>query len=589
MKTFLVVLLLSSILNASESHQHGSAPQKEPILEDLSGGTEPKQVWTCSMHPQIKQPEKGKCPICFMDLIPLDQSKVLPSDTIELNPDQQKSAGIITYPVRHDHDQKNLLLYGKVNLIPSRVIRVTAWVKGRIEKLFVTSVGERVQKGDPLYDIYSPELVAAQQELIQVRKLLTTASENTSRLLSLEANLKAIHQKLLYLGLSEVDLKKMESLQEPKIRLTIRAQYSGIVRHVAVNEGEYVKEGSPVLLLADMRELWVEASVYEDDLQTMRGDMNALIILDSHPAEEITAKLVRIDPFVDSMSRTSRAIFSIENNNQRFHEGGYARVQIETHSQKGLLIPHSAALFTGQKAVVFVKEGNAFQSRLVRILEKTQSYYRVLGNLQPGDQVVAQGTFKIDSEFQIQARDSMMSSKDLVSPYGTRLDLRSPLQRARDWMGEKSPQAGLVSMMEEMLELYLQGWESLSEDSFDDSREILEEMAGLMEKIRESSLHPHESRIMKWYEAELEKPLVKLREAKVFEDLRPAFLVHSNWLIAWIESGWLPRGDDLYKKFCPMAFDNKGAFWIQLEEEIKNPYFGSEMLACGESKNWSEK
>lgn len=573
------LLLISTIVFSSENHNLVTKP---------IDSTPSNLIWTCSMHPQIRMVEKGKCPICFMDLISLSPAKSLPSDTIELDSDQQKNAGIMTHPVRHDHDEKTLLLFGQVNLIPSRVMRVTSWVKGRIEKLYVASAGENVKLGDPLYDIYSPELVAAQQELIQLKKLLDVSSENKERALGLRANLKAVHQKLLYLGLNQADLSEIETLNEPRTRLTIRAQHSGIVRHVAINEGEYVKEGGPLLLLADMLELWIEASVYEDDLQTVRGNIEALIRLDSYPAQEIRAKLVRIDPFIDPKTRTSRAIFSVENPNLEYHEGGYARVQIHTRSEIGLLIPHSAALFTGQKAVVFVQDGNRFQSKLVRILEKTDSFYRVMGDLKPGDLVVTQGTFKLDSEFQIQTRDSMMSSDELISPYGARLNPKSNLQRALDWMRTRSSNPGMKTMLSEMVKDYLDAWEALSEDSIDESIEALDRMAQAVDKIRKLSLQDFEGRIFKWYADELNPLMKKLHGVGSFEDIRLVFAMHSNWLVALAESGWISEMTRLEKKYCPMAFGNEGAFWIQDEKEIRNPYFGSEMPSCGTSQEWGQ-
>ncbi|MCO4780238.1 MAG: efflux RND transporter periplasmic adaptor subunit, partial [Flavobacteriaceae bacterium] len=540
------------------------------------------------MHPQIKAEEKGKCPICFMDLIPLDLTKSLPSNVIELSENQQKSAGILTYPVLFEHDQKNIKLYGRVQLIPSKVVRITAWVGGRIDKLYVNSIGEKVNIGDPLYKIYSPSLISSQQELIQVLNLIKNSKNASSRFLSLKENLKAIRQKLLFLGISQKELIQIEKQSTPASHITVYAKRSGIVRHVALNEGEYVKEGNPILLIADMSKLWVEASVYEDDVQALHGPIKAFIILDSHPKNEIIAKLERIDPFVNAKTRSSRAIFSIDNHNNQYHEDGFARVQIESHSKKGILIPHSSALFTGQKAVVFVKEGIEFKSTLVRILEKTESYYRVLGDLKAGDEVVAQGTFKIDSEFQIQAKDSMMSAKELLSPYGSRLDLRNPIERAQDWLKIKKPSRVLVESLSEFKELYLELQLSLAENSFDESKDIMKEIHGILDAIDISNLEIHESQIIKLLRNSIKKSMKLAISTKVFKDFRFCFSILSQWVIAFTENTWLEKDEDLKKMFCPMAFDKKGAFWVQEDEEVMNPYFGTKMQKCGEQKKWSK-
>jgi membrane fusion protein, copper/silver efflux system len=575
----LLTILLAPVWSSMNMGEGKPTPTATEIQEKT-------QLWTCSMHPQIKAEEPGKCPICFMELIPMNQTKALPRNVIELDPSKQYSGAILTYPVKYQHDQKNLILYGRVNLIPSDVYRVTAWVGGRIDQLFVSSVGEKVKAGDPLFKIYSPSLIASQQEMIQALNLLKTSKQNSSHFLSLEANIKAIRQKLRFLGLAESDLAKIEKRKIPTSHIVIHAQRSGVVRHVAINEGEYVKEGTPIFLIANMSTLWVEASVYEDDLQTIRGQIKSLIILDSHPKDEITAKLERIDPFINPKTRSSRAIFSIKNPKGEYHESGFARVQIESHSKKGLLVPHSAALFTGQKAVVFVKKGNLFTSKLVRILEKTESYYRVLGDLKEGDQVVAQGTFKIDSEFQLQAKESMMSSKELVSPYGARLDFRSPVERATDWLKLKPPAPRLINLLTKVRALYLELQVALAEDSFDDAKGILTDLRHKLNGISLDPLAIHESQVLKLLRGDLKISMQKAIESTVFKAYRACFARLSRWMIVLSENAWLPREADLKKMFCPMAFDKKGGFWIQEDEETMNPYFGTKMQKCGELKQW---
>lgn len=596
MRWIIILNLFSAISFASQSHtmqkiekQIGIKGTDKVQKLDSTSLPDKKHVWTCSMHPQIKAVEKGKCPICFMDLIPLDLTNSLPSDMIELSNEQQASAGLLTYPVLYEHDQKNLKLYGRVKLIPSKVSRITAWVGGRIDQLFVSSVGEKVEIGDPLYKIYSPSLISSQQELIQVLDLLKTSKDKSSRFLSLKTNLKAIRQKLLFLGLSKNALQEIEKQKSPASHIIVYAKRSGVVKHVGINEGEYVKEGNPILLIADMSQLWVEASVYEDDVQTLHGSIKALIILDSHPKNEIRAKLERIDPFVDVKTRSSRAIFSIDNFENQYHEDGFARVQIESHSQKGLLIPHSAALFTGQKAVVFVKEEDKFKSTVVRVLEKTESYYRVLGDLKEGDQVVAQGTFKIDSEFQIQAKDSMMSTKELKSPYGSRLDFRKPIEKVTDWLKLKKPSNFLLNKLSSIRELYLELQVTLAESSFDESKDILKEIKTDLESINLDELEANENRVIKLFRQSFNKPLEQALNSKVFKTILPCFSKLSQWMISFSENDWLPIDEDLTKMYCPMAFDKKGAFWIQEDEEVMNPYLGTKMQKCGEQQAWSER
>ncbi|PCJ18202.1 MAG: hypothetical protein COB02_11480 [Candidatus Cloacimonadota bacterium] len=589
MKVFILFYVMTGLLWSS-GNMTGMSNHKKSVKIGLKidENSKKQQLWTCSMHPQIKMEEKGKCPICLMDLIPLISGNVLASNVIELSENQQKSAGILTYPVLFEHDQKNLNLYGRVKLIPSKIYKITAWVGGRIDKLYISSIGEKIKIGDSLYKIYSPSLIASQQELIQAISLQKKLKLSNSRFLSLKNNIQAIRQKLLYLGLTKGDLKKIEKQKKPSTHIIVRAKKSGIVRKVIINEGEYVKEGSSILLIADMRQLWVEASVYEDDVQTIHGDIRAFILLDSHPKDEIIAKLVRIDPFVNLKTRASRAIFLIDNKDGKYHEDSFARVQIESHSKKGLLVPHSSALFTGQKALVFVKNKNKFKSVFVRILEKTESYYKVLGNLKVGDEVVAEGTFKIDSEFQIQAKDSMMSAKELASPYGSRLDLRSSIQKAMDWLKIKKPSNNLKERLSGLRDLYIELQTALAESSFDESKDILKEIDQNINNIKTKLLEVQENQVLKLFKRDLKKPMIKALSSKVFKDLHTCFSTLSQWMIAMSENLWLDKDEDLKKMFCPMAFNKKGAFWIQEDDEVMNPYFGIKMQQCGEQKKWSE-
>tara|TARA_B100000674_G_scaffold498090_1_gene534572 strand:+ start:1935 stop:3677 length:1743 start_codon:yes stop_codon:yes gene_type:complete len=542
--------------------------------------------WTCSMHPQIKVPEFGQCPLCFMDLIPLDQTKVLPSNIIEVEDKLIKSAGILTYPIQNKKDRKNLSLYGKVVLKPSNKFRVTAWAAGRVDKLFVSSVGEFVKKGEALYEIYSPVLISAHQELIQAINLVQKSDPKSSHFKSLSVNVQAIRQKLQFLGLSKSELKRLENTKDLIKHITIYAQRSGVIRHVALKEGEYVKEGESVLLIADMSELWVEASVYENDIQALKGSIQSLILLDSNPQDEIIAKLIRVDPFVNPITRASRAIFSINNSKGLFFEGGFARVQVVTNSQSGYLVPHSAPLFIGHNAVIFIRKANQFESKIVRIVEKTESYYRIIGNVEEGDEVVVKGTFKLDSEFQLQAKDSMMSTEQLINPYGSRLDLRRPIEKAKDWLAKYKADHQFIEFSKSLFDLYLELHLSLSEDSFDESKEILMELKSIIVQQDINKLSMPAQKVLGLFKLSLLKDLTALEDTIIFKDIRIVFDELSSWIITLMENNWVLRQENVIKFYCSMAFDSKGAFWVQEDEEILNPYFGSKMINCGTKLKW---
>ncbi len=251
----IVAFSLGSFLSSGNSssndelsgHNHTEVESSEPT------------TWTCSMHPQIKLPKAGKCPLCFMDLIPVESGNAdgLDPRQIKMSESAKMIARIETTPVRKGTPDAEIRMVGKLDYNETKVSDIAAWFPGRIDKLFVNFTGTTVKKGDLMAQIYSPEMIAAQEEFLQARKAVNTIS-NGSLVLNntAQATLDASRDKLRLFGLSDDQINEVESLKEIPDHISVYAPASGIVVNKHANEGMYIKTGMRLFTVADLSELW---------------------------------------------------------------------------------------------------------------------------------------------------------------------------------------------------------------------------------------------------------------------------------------------------------------------------------------------
>lgn len=271
---------------------HNSAPEKvETTAEIHDHAAEGHDVWTCSMHPQIRKDEPGDCPICGMDLIPLLKSDAVMDDqAIEMSESALKLAEVQTSVVTIGSVSKEIRLFGKIQT-DERLIRTqTAHIPGRIEQLMVNVTGERVNKGQVIAKVYSPEMLTAQKELLEA---LTLADRYP-------AMLDAAREKLRLWKLSEQQIADMEKSGKPKSIFDIYATTSGIVTSRRVNPGDYVSTGDVLFELADLSGVWVLFDAYESDLSWISTGQNVEFTTQAIPGKTFSGKITFIDPVVDA-------------------------------------------------------------------------------------------------------------------------------------------------------------------------------------------------------------------------------------------------------------------------------------------------
>ncbi len=380
-------------------------------------------VWTCSMHPQVRSDGPGDCPLCGMDLIPIEEeapTEEVSGRSLTVSEAGRKLMEIETARVMRMAVAADIALVGKVTYDEGRVSRISAWVPGRIEKLHVDYVGYEVRAGAPMVDLYGPELVAAQEELIHSHNAYREAQARGNEQLveSTDNVVQAVRERLRLWGLSEAQIAEIETWGTAEPRLSIPAPISGTVVAKNVTEGQYVTIGQMLFTIADLSVVWIELSAYESDLALLAPGQPVQFTVEAVPGRTFTGVVSFIEPVIDPATRTVAVRAEVQNAEGLLLPEMFVRAKVKAsvHGHGGgvpLVIPATAPLITGQRAIVYVELEDAdaptFEGREVILGPRVGDFYVVAEGLMEGERVVTEGAFKLDSALQIRAKPSMMS------------------------------------------------------------------------------------------------------------------------------------------------------------------------------------
>jgi Cu(I)/Ag(I) efflux system membrane fusion protein len=544
------------------------------------------------MHPQIMQPESGDCPICGMDLIPAESSSEgLLADQFRLSENAMALANVQTSIVGTNKTEDNAIkLSGKIAENEEDNAVQVSYFSGRIEQLNVSFTGEKVRKGQLLATIYSPELYAAQQELI------TASSLKESQ----PALYKAVRNKLKLWKLSENQISQIETSGKVKEDFPVYAMVSGTVSEKLVEKGDYVKQGQPLLKISNLLTVWASFDVYENQIDLFKKGQEISVTTNAYANKEFKAKVDFIDPVLDIRTRTVKLRVVLTNKDDVFKPGMFVEGKINgiTSSKEHILtIPASAILWTGERSVAYLKpNSNApiFEMRDIILGNRVGDYYEILEGLNSGDEIVTNGTFTVDAAAQLQGKKSMMNREGgkVMTGHEGHLGMEETASVNNENPFNINERVAVAQEFQNQLKVIFNDYIKLKDALVkDDSKNVMNESKRLvvnlskvdMKLLTGEEVHNH------WMllEKEIKSSANSISETSNIKKQRTYFKDLSAHLTNAIEVFGV--NEKVYHQFCPMADNNKGGYWLSKEEKVINPYFGDAMLTCGEVKQIIEK
>ncbi|MCH8823412.1 MAG: efflux RND transporter periplasmic adaptor subunit [Planctomycetes bacterium] len=596
------------------------APDAKQIVE--------KSVeYTCSMHPNIRMPNKDdRCPICGMELIEVGSIGDDNPRELVMTATAMKLADIQTTVVERMFPTQTVRLFGTINYDETRIATVAAYFPGRLERLFVDYTGVVVNKGDHLASIYSPDLITAHVELKEALLSVQQGRGSGDLLRSIaQQQLDAAREKLRLWGLTDQQVKGLEQTEKPIERLTIYSPISGVVINKKAVEGKYVKTGEELYKVADLSKLWVELEAYESQLTWIRYAQDVTFTTQSLPGQEFTGTIAFIDPIVNAATRTVRVRVNVDNSKGQLKPGMFVRAVVQSEiagfglvvtdelagkwicpmhpevisDSEGecdicemplvpiedigyvpnkedlippLVIPASVPLITGKRAVVYVKvpdrEQPTFEGREVVLGPRAGDLYIVVEGLAEGEEVVSYGAFKVDSAMQILAKPSMMSVP------------KEDIQQEQ----VAAPEIFLQGL-KPVYDAYFLAQEALATDDLEKFQAGARQIHQSLDSVEVKGLKGESLGKYRRIEKSLRTDSEHINHITELEKARSLFETYSKAILDLEEIFGHVGDSTYYQTYCPMAFDDKGATWLAQKSEINNPYFGSMMLRCGEVKN----
>lgn len=385
------------------------SPDKSEMVHNQSSEESKSQIWTCSMHPQIRKSEPGKCPICGMDLIPLVQNES-PEDSgaIHFTKEAAELANVLTSVVSRQKPIKEVRLYGKVQADERLIQSQVAHVPGRIDKLMVNFTGELIHRGQTLAMIYSPELITAQQELLEAAKTKALQPEIY----------EAAKERLSQWKMTDQQISAIENSGKVQNSIEIESNTSGIVTAKRVNTGDHVGEGSVLYEISDLSHVWVLFDAYESDLPFLNKGNKITFSVQALPETKFTGDIAFIDPVIDPLTRVAKVRIEINNQSGKLKPEMYVTGIVEANLNKyndKLVIPRSAVLWTGKRSIVYVKlpgtDAPVFKIREIGLGPTLGNSYVVTDGLKEGEEIVTEGAFSVDAAAQLEGKPSMMDPK----------------------------------------------------------------------------------------------------------------------------------------------------------------------------------
>ena len=400
------------------------------------GDSKPANVdyYTCTMHPSVKkQSPTDKCPICSMDLTPVEKKGGAAADAhaahaghggqptigmADTNAPADDKPTEFTVPVQRQQQigvtyatiekkamQHSIRAVGLVAYDKQRHWDYVARIEGYVKKLFVFSRGELVEKDAPLLTIYSPDLLTTQNEFVDLLKMRDEARGKGSKavLETTERLVESAKQRLHLWNINDAQIAELENNRKPQETLTLNSPFKGVVQDLGVDQGRKVMPGDPLVDIADLSVVWVWAQFYQDELPMLKKGLPVTITTSAYPGEKFTGKISVVDPFINDAMRTGRVRIDVENADLKLRPNAYVDVDLAMDMGEAIAVPVSAVLPTGKHNIVFVDKGEGrLEPRFIELGRKYGDYYEVKSGLNETERVVTSANFLIDAEAKVQ-------------------------------------------------------------------------------------------------------------------------------------------------------------------------------------------
>lgn len=585
-------------------------------------------IYTCPMHPQIRQPAPGRCPICGMELVPASSAGAADLDelAITIDPAQRRLANIQTATVESGPLEVKLQTVGAIAIDESRQATIAAYIDGRIERLFADYTGVDIQKGDHLAVLYSPQLYGAQVEYLEARRTLANSGGLAAVRQAQESLAANTLQRLREFGMTDEQIAELERSGRAQSRLTIYAPQGGTVIEKLAVEGNYVKAGDPIYRIAELSTVWLMLKLFPEDAARVRFGQRVEALVQSLPGTPLLGRVAFIDPTVDPQTRTVNVRVELLNENGRLRPGDYAEARINLpigpqgqvfdaelagkwispmHPQivrgeagkcpicgmdlvptsrygfadepvpqpESLYVPRMAVLLAGGHSIVYVEtEPGRFEIRPVTVGPILNDKIVILEGLKAGEIVATAGNFLIDSQMQLAGKPSLIDPLRAIAKSKER---EGPLVFDQVTV---TPVAGKTGDALEGLYLaYFEVQQALAADRQPPAT-AAQRLHQVASELQAAAALPDSSIRLLRDIATKSEHLHHLDLAGARKDFKP--ISHAVVTLATQVRGEGAQNPFTHF-FCPMV-PGGGGDWLQPEDALLNPYFGSEMLRCGE-------
>jgi Cu(I)/Ag(I) efflux system membrane fusion protein len=618
-------LILVVIVGIAQRFGLLTAPEGATSHHSASAGS----VYTCPMHPQIRQPNAGRCPICGMELVPASSAVAdLDALAVKIEPAQRRLANIQTAKVEVAPLEATFQTVGVIAIDESRQATIAAYIDGRLERLFADYTGVDIKQGDHLAVIYSPQLFAAQVEYLEARRALDDSSGLAAVRQSQQALVVNTRKRLREYGVTEDQLTELEKTGDPQSRLTIYSPQGGTVVEKLAIEGNYVKAGDPIYRIADLSTIWLVLKLFPEDASRIRFGQRVEAVVQSLPSEMLLGRVAFIDPTVDAQTRTVAVRVELVNDG-RLRPGDYATASITLpigprgevfdadlagkwispmHPQivrdepgqcpicgmdlvstakygfaekpvphpTSIHVPRSAVLLAGGNSIVYVEtKPGLFEIRPVTIGPILRDKIVVLDGLKKGESVATAGNFLIDSQMQLAGKPSLIDPDRAVAKSK---EQKGPLvfkEVAIEGLGGDTGKK-----LESLYSAYFQVQSALAADKIPPAA-AAQTLHTIASQLANDPKLPAPSARLAQEVAAKSEHLHHMELEAARKDFKP--ISH-----AVVTMATQVRSEDAAMPFthffCPMV-PGGGGDWLQPGGELLNPYFGSQMLHCGESVN----